>query len=202
MSIANYLTFIRIFISPIFMLVYIEHDYLDISSALLPYVLLFLMGVSELSDAFDGYFARKYNQVTDLGKVLDPMADSIARIAVFLTFTLPPVSLPVPLIFVFIYRDSVVSTLRTICALHGYALAARTSGKVKAVIQAVIAFIILLMMIPHSMGTLSTALLQKVSLWLVSMAAVYTIFSAVDYIYVNRHYIHKLLTLNSKANEQ
>lgn len=201
MSIANYLTFIRIFISPIFMLVYIVHDSLDISSAALPYVLLFLLGVSELSDAFDGYFARKYNQVTDLGKVLDPMADSISRIAVFLTFTLPPVSLPVPLIFVFIYRDSVVSTLRTICALHGFALAARTSGKIKAVFQAIIAFIILFLMIPHSLGTLSTAMLQKISTWLVSLAAIYTVFSAADYIYINRHYIHKLLTLKSKANE-
>jgi CDP-diacylglycerol---glycerol-3-phosphate 3-phosphatidyltransferase len=194
MTIANYLTFIRIFISPIFMLIYIEHDNLGISTVLLPYVLLFLMGISELSDAFDGYFARKYNQVTDLGKVLDPMADSIARISVFLTFTLPPVSIPVPLIFIFIYRDSIVSTLRTICALRGFALAARISGKIKAVIQAIVAFIILLLMIPYSLGSLSAAQLQTVSLWLASLAVVYTVFSAIDYIYANRHYIYKLLT--------
>ncbi len=74
MSIANYLTFIRIFISPIFLVVYLEHDALGITSFMLPYILLFLLGVSELSDAFDGYVARKYNQVTDLGKILDPMA--------------------------------------------------------------------------------------------------------------------------------
>lgn len=196
MSIANYLTFIRIFISPIFMFIYIEHEYLGISMTALPYVLLFLMTLSELSDAFDGYFARKYNQVTDLGKVLDPMADSIARIAVFLTFTLPPVNLPVPLIFIFIYRDSVVSTLRTICALKGFALAARISGKVKAVIQAVVAYIILLMMIPYSLGKLSGEQLENASLWLVSLAVIYTVFSAVDYIYANRHYIYRLLLTN------
>ena len=131
MSIANYLTFIRIFISPIFLLVYIAHDGMGISSILLPYVLMFLLGVSELSDAFDGYLARKYNQVTDLGKILDPMADSISRISVFLTFTLDPVQLPMLLIFVFIYRDSVISTLRTICALKGFALAAAQAVKSK-----------------------------------------------------------------------
>lgn len=199
MSIANYLTLIRLVISPIFMFIYIEHESLNINAVALPYVLLFLMTLSELSDAFDGYFARKYNQVTDFGKVFDPMADSIARIAVFLTFTLPPVNLPVWLIFIFIYRDSIVSTLRTICALHDYALAARTSGKIKAVIQAVAAFIILFMMIPHSTGSLSTTQLQNISFWLVSGAALYAVFSAFDYIYANRNYIYKLLTYKNKT---
>lgn len=199
MGIANYLTFIRIFISPIFLLVYICHDALGINSLMLPYVLLFLFGVSELSDAFDGYLARKYNQVTDFGKILDPMADSIARISAFLTFTQPPVNLPIPLIFIFMYRDSVVSTLRTICALKGFALAARMSGKIKAVIQAIAAAIILILMIPHSMGDLSTATLQSVSTWVVAIAAIYTLFSGVDYIYANRYYIAKLLTIKKEG---
>jgi len=182
------------------MFVYLEHERLDISSVLLPYVLLILLGISELSDAFDGYLARRYNQVTDLGKVLDPMADSIARISVFLTFTVEPVKLPVPLIFIFLYRDSVVSTLRTICALKGLALAARISGKIKAVIQAIAAFIIILMMIPHSLGYLSTSTLHLISSVIVSIAALYTIFSGIDYIYANRQYIGKLLLLQRSPN--
>lgn len=200
MSIANYFTFSRILISPIFLLIYIEHNVLGISPEGLPYVLLFLLGVSELSDACDGYFARKYNQVTDLGKILDPMADSIARISAFLTFTLEPVNLPIPLIFIFLYRDSVVSTLRTICALKGFALAARTSGKIKAVIQGLAAFIILILMIPHSTGDLSTETLHLASTWIVGLAGIYTIFSGIDYIYSNRHYIMKLLVLQSQPH--
>ncbi|MCB1111937.1 MAG: CDP-diacylglycerol--glycerol-3-phosphate 3-phosphatidyltransferase [Chlamydiales bacterium] len=195
MSIAHYFTFIRIFICPIFLLVYMVHETLGISSIMLPYVLLFLISVSELSDAFDGYFARKYNQVTDLGKILDPMADSIARISVFLTFTLPPVNLSILLIFIFIYRDSMVSTLRTICALKGFALAARPSGKLKAVIQAIAAYIILLAMIPHSLGYLSQATLNSIATWAVSIAAIYTIFSAIDYVIANKQYVARLLTL-------
>ena len=199
MSVANYFTFIRIFISPIFLLVYLLHDDLGITSQMLPYMLFFLLGVSELSDAFDGYFARKYNQVTDLGKILDPMADSIARISVFLTFTLEPVSLPMLLVFTFLYRDSVISTLRTICALKGFALAARPSGKIKAVIQAIAAFIILLLMIPHSLGKISTETLHLMGTLVVSAAAVYTIYSGVDYIYANRIYIRRLLTFGVPA---
>lgn len=176
-----------------------EHDFLGISNIALPYVLLVLLGISELSDAFDGYLARKYNQVTDLGKVLDPMADSIARISVFLTFTLEPVKLPMFLIFVFLYRDSVISTLRTICALKGFTLAARTSGKIKAVIQAVAAFIVLGLMIPHSLGHLSTSMLHNIGTGVISIAAFYTIYSGFEYIYANREYINKLLKLPNET---
>jgi CDP-diacylglycerol--glycerol-3-phosphate 3-phosphatidyltransferase len=199
-SIANYFTFVRIFISPIFLLIYLEHDTFNISSQTLPYVLLFLLCLSELSDAFDGYLARKYDQVTDLGKVLDPMADSIARISVFLTFTLEPVKLPMLLVFIFLYRDSVVSTLRTVCALKGLALAARTSGKIKAVIQAIAAFIVLLLMIPHSLGYLSTNALHNAGTAIVGIAAVYTVYSGVDYICSNWQYIARLLWLQRGQN--
>ncbi len=161
----------------------------------LPYVLLFLLGVSEISDACDGYLARKYNQVTDLGKILDPMADSMYRLSVFLTFTLPPIKLPMVLVFIFLYRDSVISTLRTICALKGFALAARPSGKLKAAIQAFSAFVIIILLIPHSLGYLSSDSLRLTSTIIVSIAAVYTLFSGFDYIYANRNYIRKLLAL-------
>lgn len=202
MSIANYLTFARILIAPLFLLIYLEHSALGIDDLLLPYILLLLLGISELSDAFDGYLARKFNQVTDLGKILDPMADSIARISVFLTFTLDPVRLPMLLIFIFLYRDSVVSTLRTICALKGFALAARLSGKIKAVVQAVAAFLVLLLMIPHSLGLLSTETLHNWGTSIVAVAAIYTVFSGIDYINANWHYIAKFLYLQRSQNEE
>lgn len=201
MTIANYFTLVRIFISPLFLLVYIEHDLLGISNQLLPYILLLLIAVSELSDAFDGFLARKYNQVTDLGKVLDPMADSISRISIFLTFTLEPVRLPMVLIFIFLYRDSVVSTLRTICALKGYALAARKSGKIKAFIQAFAALAVILMLIPHSLGTLPTATLHDYGTLIVTIAAIYTAYSGIDYVYANRQYIARLLRIPKKAQK-
>jgi CDP-diacylglycerol--glycerol-3-phosphate 3-phosphatidyltransferase len=200
LTIANYLTFFRIFISPIFLLVYLEYENLNIGLVALPYVLLFLFGISELSDAFDGYLARKYNEVTDLGKILDPMADSIYRISVFLTFTLPPIRLPMILVFIILYRDSVVSTLRTICALKGFALAARPSGKIKAVIQAIAAFIIILLLIPYSLGSLSEDTLHLTSTILVTLASIYTFFSGIDYIYANREYIARLLTSKTNKN--
>lgn len=195
MTLANYLTLLRLIITPIFLFVYTEAEFLGITPIMLPYILLGLITLSELSDAFDGYVARLYNQVTDLGKILDPMADSIARTTVFLAFTQPPVNLPVSLVFIFLYRDSVVSTLRTICALRGFALAARISGKIKAVLQGIAAFSILFLMILHSEGRLSSEMLQVISAWIVGFAGLYAIFSGFDYIYANGHYISKLLVL-------
>ena len=200
-SVANCLTFIRIFISPVFLLVYLQHDALGITRMYLPYVLLFLLGVSELSDALDGFLARKYNQVTDLGKILDPMADSISRISVFLTFTQAPVNVPLVLVFVFLYRDSVISTLRTICALRGFALAARPSGKIKAVIQWIAAFFITILLIPHSLGQLSDESLYAFSTIAVSLSAAYALYSGVEYLVANRRHIQRIL-LRKNSNSR
>lgn len=201
LSIANYFTFIRIVISPLFLLVYLYHDLLGITATTLPYVLIFLLCVSELSDAFDGYLARKYNQVTDLGKILDPMADSIARLSYFLTFSAGPVKLPLALVFIFLYRDSVVSTLRTICALKGFALAARTSGKIKAGIQAFAALAVLIMMALQTSQIITIESLQFYSALIVGIAGLYTAYSGIDYIYANREHILRMLTIPPVKHE-
>jgi CDP-diacylglycerol---glycerol-3-phosphate 3-phosphatidyltransferase len=194
LSVANYFTLIRIFLSPIFLLVYLKYQVLGLSETALPYVLLALLLVSEFSDAFDGYIARKLDQVTDLGKIFDPMADSISRISVFLTFTMKPIHLPMLLVFVFIYRDSVISTLRTICAIRGHTLAARNSGKIKAVIQALASFAVIGFMILHAHGYMKASELKQYSFYVVSIAAVYAVISGVEYIYVNREHIKKMLS--------
>lgn len=200
MTIANYITLIRLFMSPVFLVIYLLHASFGITPTMLPYVLLLLLSISEFTDAFDGYIARKYNQVSDFGKIFDPMADSIARISVLLTFTQPPVNLPMPLIVVFLYRDSLTSTLRTICALRGYTLSARFSGKLKAIILAVVSFCIILLMIWESVGIISQEQLHYYSTCIVSLAACYAVFSGIDYIYANRLYINKLLDFKTAGN--
>lgn len=147
------------------------------------------MTLSELSDFFDGFLARKFNLVTELGKVLDPMADSITRLTILLTLTQGFIDLPLLLVFVFVYRDAMISTLRTLCARKGVTLAARTSGKIKAVLQGISIFMIILLMIPYAWGALSLMQLQQISLYIISAAAFYTVLSGAEYIYSNRTYI-------------
>lgn len=193
MSIALYLTLIRVVLSPIFLIVYLYYQSFGISLAVLPYFLIVLLGVSELTDLFDGFAARKKNQVTDLGKLLDPMADSIFRLSVFLTFTQGLIQLPLLLVLFFFYRDTIISTLRTVCALRGVALAARWSGKIKAVIQGMVALFILVLMIPYSLGYMRIETLQSISFYSVLAAVIYTLYSGGEYVYANRSYIKKAL---------
>ncbi len=161
----------------------------------LPYILLLLLLISETSDLLDGFLARRWNQVSDFGKILDPMADSLFRISVFLTFTLPPIEVPLLLVFVMIYRDSVISTLRTLCAFRGHALAARMSGKIKAVFQGVAAIAIVILLIPYSRGKLSLQELQDLAFWITSFVALYTLFSGFDYFIANWSHIRTALTM-------
>lgn len=191
MNVAHYFTFFRILVCPFFALFYLKPEWFGLGHKVLPYALIAILVIAEFTDLFDGFLARKKNQVTDLGKVIDPMADSMTHLTIFFSFTQGIVGLPILVVLIFLYRDFVISTLRILCALRGIALAARPSGKLKAVIQAAVSFFIVIMMIPHSMGYLTTSSLSLVSTIAVCLAALYTILSAGDYLYANRAHLLK-----------
>ncbi len=193
LNLALLLTLGRIFLSPVFLVVYLYHAKMGITLLGLPFALIALVGIAELTDLFDGMAARRRNQVTELGKLLDPVADSIFRLSVFLALTQGPVCLPLWLVLCFFYRDSVISLLRTVCALRGFTLAARFSGKVKAVVQGVVALTIITLLIPYAMGSIKLAMLQEISFWLVLGAVGYSLFSGVEYLRANQIYIKKAL---------
>ncbi len=193
-SVPLLLTLSRILLGPIFVVVYLYYQELGITLSLLPYVLLSLACLSELSDVFDGALARKHNKVTELGKLLDPMADSIFRLSVLLSFTQGVIQLPLLLVCVFFFRDTIISTLRTICALRGFALAARLSGKIKAVLQGAVGLFILTLMIPYSMGYLEHEVLKALSFYSVFAVAMYTLYSGTEYVIANRSFIKKALS--------
>ena len=87
MNLPLYLTLSRVLLGPVFMAVYLYYQEMGIPLVWLPFCLIFLAILSELSDLFDGFLARRHNKVTELGKILDPMADSIFRFSVFFAFT-------------------------------------------------------------------------------------------------------------------
>ncbi len=193
MNIANYITLLRIVIIPFFPLIYLKYHFFKIPLYWMPYFLLFILVFCEFTDLIDGFLARRKNQVTDLGKIIDPMADSITHISVFFTFTQSWIDIPILLVFVFLYREFFISTLRTICALKGLALAARRSGKIKSLLQATVGILIVLLLIPFTLEDLSLEHLKWISFSLVSIAAIYSVISAVDYIYANRGLLKKFL---------
>lgn len=192
-KIPSLLTMSRLVLSPLFYLFYLKFNLLGISFNLVPWILLSFLVISEVSDILDGYIARKINAVSDLGKLLDPMADSITRISMFMILTKGVVQLPLILVLCFLYRDIMISTLRTMCAFKGIALAARVSGKIKAILQGVALFTIVIMMIPYSLGFITLSTLQTVALSVTVISALHALASGIEYLYANRKCIQDFL---------
>ncbi len=176
-TLPNILTLFRLLVGPLFFYFYSTGD--SPQTALL---LLTLLVAAEGSDLLDGYLARRWGQVTNLGKILDPFADSLYRMAVFLTLTMPPVSLPLYLILIILYRESSISTLRTVVALKGVALQARWSGKIKAVLQGAVIMIVTSLLYLYRIEIVDLDDLVNVSMTLTMVAAIYTFVSGVEYL--------------------
>ncbi|NGX30947.1 MAG: CDP-diacylglycerol--glycerol-3-phosphate 3-phosphatidyltransferase [Chlamydiae bacterium] len=192
-NVAHFLTLFRLFVGPIFLYIYSRPELLRLSPFYAYFMLLLLLVLSEASDLLDGFMARNFGKVTKFGKILDPMADSICRLSIFFTFTLPPVQLPLILVFMFLYRDMMIGALRTLVSLNGKALAARPSGKIKAVVQAVALFGIVICLILFSHEYINLSQLQAISFWMAFVAAIYAVISGIEYIIAHLRHILKLI---------
>lgn len=127
------LTLSRLVLAPVFIVLFL------VNAAWAAVATLSLALLFEITDMLDGYVARNISGVTSLGKLIDPLADSVARFSIFLAFT-TEMSVrgdfwPVILVAVIFYRDAIVAYMRTFAASGGVVMAARTSGKIKAVVQ-------------------------------------------------------------------
>ncbi len=102
-----------------------------------------LIAIIEITDLLDGFLARKFDIVSEWGAMLDPYADSISRLILYWSFSHSGLVLPlVPISMAF--RDITVAYCRITLTRHNKTVSAKLSGKIKAVIQGVCAFIIVL----------------------------------------------------------
>jgi CDP-diacylglycerol--glycerol-3-phosphate 3-phosphatidyltransferase len=135
------------------------------------------MILGESTDFFDGFIARKTGQISNTGKIYDPMADSIFHIMIWMSF-LSVGWISVWLVILFFVRDSVVSNIRICLASHRVVLAARCSGKIKAAIQAVAQLSLVVLHI-----FLKGNYLECLQFSVVMIAAGITVYSLGDYIW-------------------
>lgn len=96
------------------------------------FILIPMFIVMELSDALDGYLARKWNIVTDLGKILDPFSDVISRVTFFICFTGIGL-MPLWMLLLILYRELGITFVRMYLMGKGTAMAASIWGKLKAI---------------------------------------------------------------------
>ena len=93
-----------------------------------------IMSLSEVSDIIDGYVARRDKLVTDLGKILDPLSDSISRFFYFFALAYHGL-FPIWFMIFFFFRDIIVAYVRIFASFSGTVMSARFSGKLKGGVQ-------------------------------------------------------------------
>ena len=118
---ANKITLLRVALIPVFLLLcYLDHRI----------IALLVFTVACLSDLLDGYIARRYNQISNFGKFMDPLADKVLVVAA-MCFFVEEGQVPGWVLAVILFREFAVSGLRLVAAERQHVIAAAWSGKVK-----------------------------------------------------------------------
>lgn len=170
MNTANKLTLLRVAMIPLFLAVL----YWGFPGSEYAGLLLFIL--ASLTDLADGYIARRYNQITDFGKFMDPLADKVLVITAMLWFVQSG-KMPAWAVSVVIFREFAVSGMRLIAAEAGRVIAAGWSGKVKTASTMVC---LCLMFLP---------LPEKLCILCVGVIVVTTVYSGIEYFVKNRDII-------------
>lgn len=174
MTTANKLTILRVAMIPVFMAV------LLLSFPGSNILALVIFAAASLTDCVDGYIARKYNQVTNFGKFMDPLADKLLVAAAILVFV-ERGQCPSWAALIIIAREFAVTALRLIAVDNGIVIAAAPSGKVKTVLSIIG---ICLMLTPlHDVSVLGTFTVDSLC---VAVMVVITVISGAEYFIKNR----------------
>ncbi len=170
-QIPNLLSVSRIVLSPLVIFLYFYNSFITSILALIFLIIL------EITDALDGIAARKFNLVSDFGKVLDPFADTVFHITMFTIF-LYEGSMPIWMFIISLYRDMFSMFIRILGGLRGFAVAAKFSGKLKTASRACAVIIIFFIKVLKftSITFLPFDVIIYYSLLIVTLITIYSFF--------------------------
>ena len=161
---ANKITIFRILLIPVFLiLAYMG----QMTWALVVYI------IACLSDMADGYIARHYNQISNFGKFMDPLADKVLVLAA-MCFFIENGQMPGWAVVIVLFREFAVSGLRLIAVEQQRVIAAAWSGKIKTACTMVGLCVMLFTSHP---------LVNLIVTWVIVIT---TLYSGIEYFYVNR----------------
>ena len=169
MNLANKISIVRILLVPIFIFFLIA----EIENGNIIATIVFI--IASLSDSLDGYIARHYNQITNFGKFIDPLADKLL-VSAALICLVEMGKLPGWIVILIIGRELMVTGLRGIAATNGMVIAASNWGKIKTVIQIVTIISPLINNYPFSLINFP---FSTIAVW---ASVLITIISGVDYL--------------------
>jgi CDP-diacylglycerol---glycerol-3-phosphate 3-phosphatidyltransferase len=198
LTVPNLLTLFRLASAPIFLALFIGSGKEGFfSSFLTPWqgllACLIVASLSEISDILDGILARRWNQVSDFGKILDPYADSTFRLSCYFAFASQAHGRWIPLwmVMILFYRDLLVTVIRAFGIERREFVSARASGKIKAIAQGTVVISLLVLALWHGDDggrLVDESGVAKSVMWVVTAV---TAWSAWDYFWGNKHLFRK-----------
>ncbi|MBQ1235537.1 MAG: CDP-diacylglycerol--glycerol-3-phosphate 3-phosphatidyltransferase [Oscillospiraceae bacterium] len=161
---ANKITMLRIILIPVFLL-------LAYTGKMIPALSVYI--VACLTDFVDGYIARHYNQISNFGKFMDPLADKMLVLAA-MCFFVENGQMAGWAVAIVLFREFAVSGMRLLAVEQGKVIAAAWSGKVKT-FATMICLIVMIVVNINIINIISTVIIVGT-----------TVYSGVEYFYVNR----------------
>ena len=189
------LTVFRILLTPIFIIsLFSEYQFAH------PIALAIFL-IACITDTYDGYYARKYNQVTPEGKFLDPLADKILVSSAFISFAFIGI-IEFWMVGLILFRDLFVTGLRMAVEHKGLSMVTSIIAKAKTTIQYIIIIFILTVMglKGFSFGWITTMIevVDRFSLiyYFTFFISLFTVLTGLTYLYDNRDTIQQFLNEN------
>lgn len=176
MNLPNKLTILRIVLTPVFLLLFLNEA--------IPanYIFALIVFVSAaVTDLADGKIARKRNIITDFGKIADPIADKILTTSVLLCFMQMGLC-SIWIVLIVLAREFAISAIRINAASQGLVIPANIYGKIKTVCQMVFSILIMIFIILDKENIYFVPYYDIISAVLLWIMAILTIVSGVIYI--------------------
>ena len=192
MAIPNILTVMRIFLTPFFIICLFS----DFFGAQLWALVIFI--VASITDAYDGYLARKNNMVTNTGRFLDPLADKILVSSAFISFSIMGL-IDIWMVALIIFRDLFVMGLRFLMSRSGFIMITSKIAKSKTGVQVgIIIFTLLFITLKGFNWVLLEDYLifineYEIVYYLTMIAVIFTVYTGYAYIQENRKAIQEIM---------
>ena len=177
MTTPNKITVFRFCLIPVFTVIFLLEEVFPDSKLLIDYIACAVFAIASISDFFDGYLARKNHQITDFGKLMDPLADKMLVCTAMICFVQLRANFPCWCAVVVVAREFIISGFRQLAAEKKTIIMASMWGKAKTVVSLIMC---ILFIIDWQYKWFNIT--ETVFMW---AATVLTIVSLVDYLVKN-----------------
>lgn len=182
MNYPSLITASRAFLAPFFAYCFLIGQK-PLASVLWLWTAVVVLIIMQVSDALDGHVARARNEVTDFGKLFDPLADSLCNQIIFITLLVASI-IPLWMLLIIVYRETVLIIIRFLGLQNAIVVSARFSGKVKTFLQGVGIFCVMAVSLAlryQAPGMPEKAFGMHLGFWIMLLPVVVSVISMFDY---------------------